>query len=148
MAAPTAAAGRGSRDAEHGHLITGVAAEHLLRRLLAHTNFAGGTEGMVREAMDVVESYPTTDDLIRQVCRRGHSLGALTDRESFALEIAANTEVERLLLEVELEELASRWREEEEIAAIADGILTPAPRWFLALVKVTLVQAGMVGVGQ
>jgi hypothetical protein len=41
--------------------------------------------------------------------------------------------VERLLLELELEELATRWREEEEIAAIADGILTPAPRRLLAL---------------
>lgn len=124
------ATGRGSTDGQHGHLITGVAAEHLLRRLLAHTNFAGGTEGMVREAMDVVESYPTTDDLVRQVCRRGHSLGALGEQRSLALEIAVNAEVERRLLELELEELESRWREEEEIAAIADGILTPVPGRF------------------
>jgi hypothetical protein len=55
-------------------------------------------------------------------------LGALTEPKSFALEIAANAEVERRLLELELEDLESRWREEEEIAAIADGILTPGPR--------------------
>lgn len=30
-------------------------------------------------------------------------------------------------LELELEELGARWREEEEIAAIADGELTPLP---------------------
>jgi len=44
------------------------------------------------------------------------------------LEIALNADVERRLLEMELEELEGRWREEEQIAAIADGILTPAPR--------------------
>jgi hypothetical protein len=115
-------------EGEHGHLITGIAAEHLLRRLLAHTNFAGGTEAMVREAMDLVEYYTTTDDLLREVCRRGYSLGALTVQRRFALEIAANAEVERRLLELELEELESRWREEEGIATIADGILTPALR--------------------
>jgi hypothetical protein len=117
-----------SEEGEHGHRITGVAAEHLLRRLLAHANFAGGTDAMVRAAMDLVEQYPTTDDLVRQVCQRGYSLGALTVQRTFALEIAANAEVERQLLVLELEELESRWREEEEIAAIADGILTPAPR--------------------
>lgn len=122
------AAGKGLEEDERGHLIMGVAAEHILRRVLAYANFAGGTEAMVREAMDVVESYPTTHDLVGQVCRRGHSLGALTERRSFALEIAVNADLERRLLELELEELESRWREEEEIAAIADGILTPAPR--------------------
>jgi hypothetical protein len=121
------AAAADSEESEHGHRITGVAAEHLLRRLLAHANFAGGTDAVVRAAMDLVEQYSTTDDLLRQVCQRGSSLGALTVQRTFALEIAANAEVERRLLELELEELESRWREEEEIAAIADGILTPAP---------------------
>jgi hypothetical protein len=120
--------GTGVEEGEYGHLITGVAAEHVLRRLLAHANFAGGTEGVVLEAMDLVESHPTTDELTRQVARRGQSLGALTEMHSFALEIAVNAHVERLLLEMELEELEARWREEEQIAAIADGILTPAPR--------------------
>jgi hypothetical protein len=117
-----------SEEARHGHLIMGVAAEHLLRRLLAHTNFTGGTEATVGEAMDLVESYPTIEDLVHQICRRKYRLGALTETRSFALEIAVNADVERRLLEFELEELESRWREEEEIAAIADGILTPAPR--------------------
>ncbi len=120
---------QGDEPDETGHLITGVAAEHVLRRLLAHTNFAGGTEAVVGEAMGVVESYPTAEDLVRQVCLRGLSLGALTKTRSFALEIALNADMERRLLELELEELESRWREEEEIAAIADGLLTPSP-WY------------------
>lgn len=111
----------------HGHRITGIAADHLLRRLLAHANFAGGTEQTVGRAMDLVQSHSSVDDLIREASRRGQSLGALTENTSFALEIAVNAEVERRLLAMELEELESRWREEEEIAAIADGILTPAP---------------------
>jgi hypothetical protein len=45
--------------------------------------------------------------------------------EAIALEIALNDENERQLLELELEALESRWREEEELAAIVDRELTP-----------------------
>jgi hypothetical protein len=123
-----AGASEGEPGRQPGHRITGVAADHVLRRLLAHANFAGGTEPTVWEAMDLVESFPTTDHLIGQVSRLGPALGELTETGSFALEIAVNADVERRLLELDLEELESRWREEEEIAAIADGILTPWPR--------------------
>jgi hypothetical protein len=44
-----------------------------------------------------------------------------------ALEIAANERIERRLLEAEAHELEKRWRDEERIAAIADGELTPGP---------------------
>jgi hypothetical protein len=115
-------------DGESGHLITGIAAEHVLRRMLAYANFAGGTNTIVREAMNVVESYSTAADLIRHVCERSWALGALATHDSFALEIAANADVERRLLELELEQLTSRWQEEEDIAAIADGIFTVGPR--------------------
>ncbi|MGH7481576.1 MAG: hypothetical protein ACRELV_05430 [Longimicrobiales bacterium] len=44
-----------------------------------------------------------------------------------ALEIALNDTTERELLQLELAELERRWREEEELAAIIDGDLTPVP---------------------
>ncbi len=52
-------------------------------------------------------------------------IGALPRTEAIALEIAVNEDTERRLLELELEELERRWREEEEIAAIVDRELTP-----------------------
>ena len=42
-----------------------------------------------------------------------------------ALEMAAHEEAERRALAGELEELEEAWREAEEIAAIADQLLTP-----------------------
>lgn len=44
-----------------------------------------------------------------------------------ALEIALNDDAERRLMLMEIEAIEARWREEEEIAAIIDGELTPLP---------------------
>ena len=105
-----------------GRLLTGVPAEHVLRRTLAYTNFAGGTEETVDRAVGLVEAYATTDELLRSVAREQVPLKQMTDRGAFALEIALNEDVERRLLEMELKELEARWRREEEIAAIADTL--------------------------
>jgi hypothetical protein len=47
--------------------------------------------------------------------------------DRLALEMAANEETERRALEGELQQLEAAWREAEEIAAIADGLLTDDP---------------------
>ena len=52
-------------------------------------------------------------------------IGDLIPVDALALEIAFNEETERRLLEMELVEIEARWKVEEEIAAIADGELTP-----------------------
>jgi hypothetical protein len=54
-------------------------------------------------------------------------LGRLKSRELLALEIASNEEDERRRAEEELAGLERSWRAEEEIAAVADGELTPWP---------------------
>lgn len=108
---------------ETGHALTGLGAEHLLRRFLAHANFAGGTEGGVRAAMDLVEAHPEPERLLGRVAGSRTAVAQLTLRGSLALEIALNQDVERRLLEMELDELEARWRDEEEIAAIADDLL-------------------------
>lgn len=111
--------------------LEGLAAEHLLRRSLAWRHFAGATEQVVRDATAVIERAGSAADLTRRVAQRPvylqHIDGKKNRPEAIALEIALNDETERRLLELELEALEARWREEEEIAAIADGELTPLP---------------------
>ena len=61
--------------------------------------------------------------------RQGKHLGEMLKRTgAIALEIAANEHAEQRLLELELADLEARWREEEELADIIDGELTPLPR--------------------
>ena len=103
-------------------LLTGVPAEHVLRRTLAYNNFAGGTEATVKEAVGLVEAYDDTDQLLRRVAEQRIRLSRMTEKGAFALEIALNADVERRMLEMELAELEARWRQEERIAAIADQL--------------------------
>lgn len=105
-----------------GRVLTGVAAEHVLRRTLAYTNFAGGTEQTVERAVALVQGYDSTEELLRGVAAERVRLDHLTRKGAFALEIALNEDVERRLLEMELKDLEARWRREEQIAAIADTL--------------------------
>lgn len=114
--------GRGPGQESGGGIITGIDAEHMLRRILAYHNFAGGTEGTVQDAVGLVESYENTDRLLRRVAEHQVPLGQMTEKGAFALEIALSADVERRLLEMELKELEARWQREEEIAAIADTL--------------------------
>jgi hypothetical protein len=111
--------------------LQGVAAEHLLRRSLAWHNFSGASESIVRDATAVIERAGSPVQLARSMADRPLYLQQLSRKNdvtrSIALEIALNDDTERRLLELELEELETRWREEEEIAGIADGELTPVP---------------------
>ena len=112
--------------------LEGVVAQHVLRRVITRHHFKGASEKQVRSATDYIDRLGATDAVTRELSKTGLRLDALLakDRRSqaLALEIALNEENERRLLEMELAELEARWRQEEEIAAIADGLLTPRPR--------------------
>lgn len=110
-----------------GFLITGVEAEHLLRRVLAYQNFAGAEEGQVRRATSLIESAGSAPSLAQAVTGSGRPLSQIDPTQAIALEIAVNEDRERRLLELELAALEQRWQEEEEIAAIMDGELTWVP---------------------
>jgi hypothetical protein len=111
--------------------IEGVTAQHTLRRALAWHHFSGASEKRVREATAVIENAGTAHQFARTIADRALSIDKLkhkTNRtDAIALEIALNDDVERRMLELELEELEARWREEEELASIVDGELTPLP---------------------
>lgn len=112
-----------------GHTLDGVAAEHTLRRLLAWHQFAGAKEDTVRSASGLIEHAGSAERFILQTAHNTayvrDILWARNETPGIALEIALNDAMERTLLEMELADLETRWREEEEIAAIVDGELTP-----------------------
>jgi len=111
--------------------LDGVGAQHVLRRMLAWQNYSGASEKRVREATRVIEHAGSAEGLARQVAQRSLRMDRLTKKENrrdaIALEIALNDDTERRLLELELEALEERWQEEEELASIVDGELTPMP---------------------
>lgn len=107
--------------------IQGRAAEHTLRRVLAFHHFAGASERRVASATRLIQEAGSPEDLTRILLRKGKRLGELGRTGGIALEIAANESAEQRLLELELAELEAVWREEEELASIIDGELTPLP---------------------
>ena len=113
-------------DVGDGELhLGGKEGEYVSRRLLAYHHHAGATEARVRAATRLIKEAGSAQDLTRIVIRDGRTLGDLQRTGAIALEIAANDAVERRLLDLEMAELESHWKEEEELASIMDGELTP-----------------------
>jgi hypothetical protein len=119
-------------------LATGPEAKKIVRMILPHSNFFGSNPDQVRRAVDTIERLGSTGDVFRYSAKRLQELG----RPSFAaepgsitvapheiqlgLEIAANEEMERRVLEGEAWALEQEWQEAEELAAIADDLLFPS----------------------
>lgn len=110
-----------------GLQLEGYEAERTIRRVLAYHHFSGASERRVVSATRLIQEVGSPRGLARVVVQDGKRLGDLRRTGAIALEIAANEESEQRLLEMELAELEARWREEEELAAIVDGELTPLP---------------------
>ncbi|MEJ2217184.1 MAG: hypothetical protein P8099_11270 [Gemmatimonadota bacterium] len=121
----------GRTDDDGGYHLTGVTAEHTLRRVMAYHHFSGANEKSVRSATDLIEQVGSPRRLVT-VAAEDHArirelMRSRNGTQSIALEIALIDEAERHLLELELAALEERWREEEEIAAIVDRQLTWIP---------------------
>lgn len=110
--------GRAADDA--GMMLDGAAASHVLRAALAWGNFQGATQQQVERAAEHIDQAGSADALVAHAS--GRYLGDLSRTEGLALEISFSTERERDLLQMEARELEARWREEEEVAAIADRL--------------------------
>jgi hypothetical protein len=136
----------GFQVADAGFQFTGVTADHLLRRVLAYQNFTGASSKTVKAATQAIDEVGSPTELARRFAAQRVQMGELQSRRrrrdrdvrtrAVAFEIAVNDETERRLLELELAQLEERWRQEEEIAAIADGDLTPMPRLNELLLRV------------
>lgn len=110
-----------------GHLLTGVQARRVLRRVLAWENYDGATEKQIDVASELIEEAGTAAALVDALVKRRPQLGRLKSRELLSLEIALSHEDERLMAGIEAAELDHRWRLEEAIARIVDRELTPWP---------------------
>ncbi len=112
---------------EGGLHLEGKEGEYVSRRVLAYHHHTGASEQRVRSATRLIEEAGSPEDLTRIVIKEGRRLGDLQRTGAIALEIAANDTLEQHLLELELDEIEARWKEEEELASIIDGELTSLP---------------------
>jgi hypothetical protein len=113
---------------------TGEDARRVAARLLPRINAGGGGRSVVQDAVARIEESGHPEEFLRGVTewRKQGFLGDQTGLVSklpkptrLALEMALHEESERRALEGELWRLEQAWKEAEEIAAIADGLLVP-----------------------
>jgi hypothetical protein len=123
------------------HRFEGEQALRTAGKLLTRANWRGGTPAEVDTAVQRIDRAGDAAQLLSSTAfiaqrLRGRRLMAgwremnmlnVSYSERLALEMAVHEESERRAFEGELNALETAWREAEEIAAIADGLLTPLP---------------------
>ena len=136
------------REIDRQVTIAGEAAMRAAATIMAVANHEGANKQELRDAVSVIEKTPDPHRLFLNATTLGNtarrarksfrvddesridapgevSLANLTKEMRFALEIAANEDVERRAMEGELAMLEAAWRQAEEIAAIADELTVP-----------------------
>jgi ribosomal protein S27AE len=108
------------RCGAEGTLLTGSDAQFALRRGLTYLNLARGGRQRAEDAARLVEGVGGPHQLIHDVARRDLTLRSLAPDRLLALEMAVDERAE-------VEELERQWKEAEEIAEIADGMLSSDP---------------------
>ncbi|HXF96699.1 MAG TPA: hypothetical protein VNI61_11430 [Gemmatimonadales bacterium] len=103
-----------------GALLTGADAAAALRQGLTYLNATRAGRRRAEEAALVVDRIGGAGELLRDVARRELTLRSLHPDRRLALEMAVDEQEE-------IRELERRWREAEEIAGIADGLLSSTP---------------------
>ncbi len=114
-------------DPRSGVLLDDLASRHVLGRVLAYENYAGATADTLGDAVGMLQQAGSPRRFLEQAAERRLAPGRIPPRLSFALEIALADAHEEELLRLEVAALERRWREEEALAAIVDGELTPLP---------------------
>jgi hypothetical protein len=113
-------------------LLTGDEALRAAAKLLPAVNASGASRIDVASAVDLLAETPDPSRLFAKYAvgpkwwsKSGQYLSYLSRPALLALEMASHEESERRALQGELHLLEAAWREAEEIAAIADGLLLP-----------------------
>lgn len=92
---------------------------------------SGGSRRQVQDAVRAIEQARHPHRYLHDVARRNtlapEGITALPATVRLALERVTHEETERRALEGELAQLEQAWRDAEEIAAISDSLLVPAP---------------------
>ena len=116
---------------ESSVLVTGDDALRAAAKLLPAVNASGASRHDVASAVDLLTENPDPSRLFARYAssapswNAGQYLSHLSRPIRLALEMASHEESERRALEGELHLLEAAWRDAEEIAAIADGLLLP-----------------------
>lgn len=119
--------------------VDGQQAMQTAGQFLSLMNAHGGSATDVKEAADMITESGDAAEFMRKAIRLREErwrtgdtflrdrYGALSlaGLERLALEMAVHEDSERLALQGELEALESAWKDAEEIASIADGLLIP-----------------------
>jgi hypothetical protein len=135
------------REIEREIIIEGEPAMRAAATILAARNHEGAKRPELAEAIELIEGTPRPEQLFldaasavwrvdkaknrwametrRDSTEASVTLAALSVPVRLALEIAANEDIERRVMEGELAELKLAWRQAEEIAAIADELAVP-----------------------
>src|SRR5256886_9568859 len=100
-----------------GTMLTGSDAQFALRRGLTYLNLARGGRQRAEDAARLAEGAGGPHQLIHDVARRELTLRSLAPERRLALEMAVDERAE-------IEDLERQWKEAEEIAEIADGLLS------------------------
>jgi hypothetical protein len=126
------------RTAESELTLKGPDALRAAGKLLPAINEAGAKPKDVESAVRIIGEVSDPARLFnryagaespragRRIDHAGHKISNLPQEVRLALEMAAHEEQERRALEGELAILEAAWREAEEVAKIADNLLTPA----------------------
>jgi len=107
-------------DAEETHRFDVASTEPLLRRVLAWHNIDGADVRELNRAMNLIERAGSAPDYISALAGARLPLHEMRRVERLALEIAVNDRAERARLATEVAALEAGWRTAEEIARIID----------------------------
>ncbi len=103
-----------------GAMLDGPAAQAALRQGLTYLALTQWGRQRAEDAARLVEGAGGPDALIRDVARREATVRSLGPEPRLALEMAVDERAE-------VDALTRQWQEAEELAEIADGVLSPDP---------------------
>jgi hypothetical protein len=119
----------GFHNARGGYRFIDEDAQRLMRRVLAFYHYSGARDAVIKDAARNIEQAGSVEAFLKSLSHQQYRVrqGKENPVAGIALEIAVNDQAERDLLQLELADLESHWREEEELAGIIDGELTHLP---------------------
>jgi hypothetical protein len=118
-----------------GALLVGTDAQAALRQGLTYLALARRDHQRAEDAARLVEGAGGPEQLIRDLARRELTLRSFAPERRLALEMAVDERAE-------VAELERQWREAEELAEIADGMLSTDPELEQALRRLKRAQRG------
>jgi hypothetical protein len=110
---------------------SGADARRVLAAVLARENRFGAGRKTVESAVSQIEAAGEPDAFFRNAARRRPSVhhrtvAMLPGATRLALEMSVHEAAERLALDGDMARLEAEWREAEQIAEIADGLIVPS----------------------